>query len=257
MSKNSDLMTYEDLGTVYRMEKSSRSLSAVRRDLYPAMARLIVLLRSEYEKHLSADPDSIMCEGANQHRKKAASMAKEITELRMEKISSLALLGARGSQNKLDNLTPEEREYYDHILDISRRHLGIVDKLTGKRKFDTPPIVPDPVVEEKKPEPAAAEPEPAEEITEVLPDPLMEEMIEELAAEEPEDEWAIEQLHEKPKEKEPEEEMVVIRILEDLPPFSGPDRNYDLSKEDIVRMPKAMAVALINREKAVLFSPGP
>ena len=43
---------------------------------------------------------------------------------------------------------------------------------------------------------------------------------------------------------------VVIRILEDLQPFSGPEVDYDLKKEDIVRMPGVMAKALINRGKA-------
>jgi len=65
-----------------------------------------------------------------------------------------------------------------------------------------------------------------------------------------------EPVKEEPK-KEDEDELVVIRILEDLPPFSGPDRNYELFKEDIVRMPRAMALALINREKAAPVNPGP
>ena len=51
--------------------------------------------------------------------------------------------------------------------------------------------------------------------------------------------------------EESEEESVTIRILEDLPKFSGPDKDYDLKKEDIVKMPVVMANALISREKAV------
>jgi len=48
---------------------------------------------------------------------------------------------------------------------------------------------------------------------------------------------------------------VVIRILEDLPPFVGPDRDYELSREDIVTLPKVMAEALVNAEKAVIIRP--
>jgi len=253
MLKNSDSLSFEDLGAIYRTEKKSPTVSAVRRDLYPAMAGLIMGLRIEYEKHLAADPDSIICEGANQRRKKAISMSKEIAELRMGKVASLALIGARGGQNTLDHLTPEEKEYYESVLDISRKHVGIIDRLTGKRKFETADIDPEPVIKK------AAEP------IKIKSDPVVEPVVEKAhaqmpAAEVPLNETSAEDPEEEPHGKEPEpeeEEMVVIRILEDLPPFSGPDRNYELSKEDIVRMPKAMAMALINREKAVIINPGP
>jgi DNA replication factor GINS len=253
MLRSSDPMSFEDLSSVYRVEKKSPTLSAVRRDLYPSMAGLVIDLRSEYEKHLSVDPDSIICEGVNQRRKKAVSMSKEITEMRMGKIAAVALIGARGGQNVLDNFTPEEKEYYDDILNISRRHVGIVDRLSGKRRFETPEIDPKPA-EEKKVE-RKQEPERIEEM-------LAEEPAYEDAAEPeppPAPEVPEEKAEEQPTEDEnySEDEFVVIRILEDLPPFSGPDRNYELSKEDIVRMPKTMALALINRDKAVLISPGP
>lgn len=243
--KNSDSLSFEDLGSIYRTEKKSPTVSAVRRDLYPAVAGLIMNLKIDYEKHLSADPDSIICEGANQRRKKAISMSKEIAELRMGKVASLALIGARGGQNILDHLTPEEKEYYDNILDISRKHVGIIDRLTGKRKFETAEIDPEPPVR-SKPAPVRHEPV-VERVIEETPAPMA-------VVEEPPNEVPVEE----PILKEPEEEeMMIIRILEDLPPFSGPDRNYELSKEDIVRMPKAMAMALINREKAVMINPGP
>jgi DNA replication factor GINS len=258
MSKNSDPLSFEDLGAIYRTEKKSPTLSTVRKDLYSAMAGLIIDLRSEYEKHLSKDPDSIICEGVNQRRKKAVSMSREITELRMGKIAALALIGARGGQNVLNNLTPEEREYYDDVLNVSRRHIGIMDRLSGKRKFETPEID-RPATKEKEPEPAPVRTEQKAEKPEDVPVPVaVKDDVQEYAplpepaAEEPPKEKA-----ESPKEESPEEELVVIRILEDLPPFSGPDRNYELSKEDIVRMPKTMALALINRDKAVLLNPGP
>ena len=44
---------------------------------------------------------------------------------------------------------------------------------------------------------------------------------------------------------------VVVRILEDLEPFSGMDDIvYDLKKEDVVRLPAIFAKALINRGTA-------
>ena len=50
-------------------------------------------------------------------------------------------------------------------------------------------------------------------------------------------------------------DRILIRILEDLPEFSGPDRDYRLSREDVVMMPKVMADALVNRGKAVCLHP--
>jgi len=247
MLKSSEPLSFEDLGAVNRTEKKSPTVSAVRKDLYPAMASLIISLRTEYEKHLSADPDSIICEGANQRRKRAVLMSQEIVEIRMGKIALLALIGARGGQNVLDHLTPEEREYYDNILDVSKKHVGTVDRLSGKRKFETPEIDPEPIIQKKSPEPVQAKKEPEKEPavkSEPIPEPIAEKVPDVVP--------------EEPAEIVPEEDdLMMIRILEDLPPFSGPDRNYELSKEDVVRMPKAMAMALISREKAVVVNPGP
>jgi DNA replication factor GINS len=245
MLKSSDPMSFDDLSAIYRVERKSPTLSAVRKDLYSAMAGLVIDLRTEYEKHLSADPDSIICEGVNQRRKKASSLSKEITEIRMGKIAALALFGARGGQSVLDNLTPEERDYYHDVLSISKKHVGIMDRLSGKRRFDTPDIDPEPV-KKKVPEPAVEKEKPASvPIAENPPGPSRA------------DNMPADSQGGPAEENADEDETAVIRILEDLPPFSGPDRNYELSKEDIVRMPKTMAEALIKRDKAVLISPLP
>jgi len=50
---------------------------------------------------------------------------------------------------------------------------------------------------------------------------------------------------------------VLIRVLEDLPEFAGPTRDYRLSKEDVVTLPKAMADVLVNTGKAAMISPSP
>ena len=53
------------------------------------------------------------------------------------------------------------------------------------------------------------------------------------------------------------ETMVLLRVLEDLPAFVGPERDYELSKEDVITMPKVMADALVRMEKAVVVRPAP
>jgi hypothetical protein len=250
MPNVSETFSFDDLSTVYRMERKSATLSAVRRDLYPAMATLLVTLRIEYEKQLANDPESLICEGANQRRKRANNLSKEIAEIRMGKICSIALLGARGGQNVLDTLTSEERDYYQEILELSKRHVNLVDRLSGKKKFETPAIDPEPIAR------GTMSIGPSKESKKISEPADMPPYI-------PDDEFDVEQTEEPdiikdiPEKVSTENEMLVIRILEDLPTFSGPDRNYELSKEDIVRMPKVMAEALINREKAMLLSPLP
>jgi len=297
---------FEDLAAIYRVERKAPSLSVVRRDLYPAMAGLLSRLNQEYSKQISEDPDSLICEGTNQRRKKAKQLSKEIVELRMNKICMLALRGAMGAQNVVDQLTPEEKDYYSEVLEASKRHSNVVTRLAGGKKYSSPRIDPTP---EPEPEPVperepvtvreTVTPEPAE-IEEPIPEPIAEkketapkpaeieyepepedvpdedfppdeEDVEERMDEEdsaffgdmdPEPKREVapanipkpEPAEETPSEKM-DEHMAVIRILEDLPPFSGPDRDYSLSKEDIVRMPKTMADVLINRQKAVLITP--
>jgi DNA replication initiation complex subunit (GINS family) len=61
-----------------------------------------------------------------------------------------------------------------------------------------------------------------------------------------------------PREEEDESlKPVLIRVLEDLPEFAGPSRDYSLLKEDVVTIPKAMADILVNTGKASLIDPSP
>ena len=52
-------------------------------------------------------------------------------------------------------------------------------------------------------------------------------------------------------------EPILIRVMEDLPEFVGPDRDYKLLKEDLVMLPRVLAEVLINSEKAMAIRPTP
>ncbi len=279
---SNEALTFEDLSTIYRVERKAPTLGNVRRDLYPAMATLMITLRGEYERQISVDPESLMCEGANQRRKRCVQLSKEIVQLRMQKICSMALRGAMGAQNVVTDLTSEEKEYYDEILNISRRQESILTRMGGEKKRYSSPDIDEPVakpidkpkdtpVKETIPTPVA---EPmmedmyddyeGEEIIDDIPDDILDEMIasnpviENKPVDKPkvvpvtDTEIVVE---EGPEMSVSSDEMIVIRVLEDLPGFAGPDRDYILSKEDIVRMPKVMGMALINRDKAVEINP--
>ena len=191
----------------------------------------------------------------------------------MKKISGMATLGAMGSNNVIDDLTPEEKEYYNTILEASKSFWKLSER--KKKTFISQDITRiDEPVKEEIPEPVPETKPPIDEmpLSEIpFDDSPMEETPAEPVIEEPpvEQTTVPEEVPEGPvPEKVPEspaeviaavpemddDALVVIRILEDLPPFSGPDVNYDLKKEDIVRMPAVMAKALINRGKARIMT---
>ncbi|MDO5861879.1 MAG: hypothetical protein Q4Q58_03690 [Thermoplasmata archaeon] len=295
-------MTFDELSELYRVEMKSASLTTVRRDLFRALANLLTSLRQEYDRQMSLDPDSVMTEGADQRRKKAERLCKDVIILRTRKISGMAIRGAEGGRNTLDALTDEERAYYDTILALTERQFSEIDRLRGRRTtrethIDEPPArdapAPEPVAEpesvhEVVPEPtveapAPAAPAPEEQFPEEMgmPDEAFDEPFDDMPDEFPPEEAvatpapaAVPEAVPEPAPvaipeapapaEEPVEEdtgsdltPVLIRILEDLPEFAGPDRDYRLSKEDVVTLPKVLADVLVNTEKAVNVRPTP
>jgi DNA replication factor GINS len=274
-----DAMSYDDLSVAYRIEKKASTLAPIRKDFYPAVSTLLMSLKTEYDKQLSSDPDSLVCEGANQRRKKANRLSMEVVETRMRKICEMALRGAMGAQNLVDMLTPEEKKYYNDILDISRKQENILKHLSGNRRYETPDISPS----AEEPPKAASVSAKAEDLRNIPAEdsddmPMPDEDGEQLPDDDSTVQTATEQAETVPEaigitSKIPDipatdailadtidgiyDDTMIIRVLEDLPPFSGPDRDYSLSKEDIVRMPKMMAQVLIDREKAAPVSPAP
>ena len=230
MTNDRDPLTVDALASIYRVESKSKALSEIRKDFYPAVAALSDSIQKEYEKELKNDSGSFIYEGINERKKRVTLHCRNIVDLRMEKITKLALLGAMGGDNSIDTFTNEEREYYVIVLDASKKLRSLVE---NSKKPKTVTLNVEPKSAPSKP---VAVPEPPIIISEPP-----------IVVSEPTEEWVPENLPEDPEE----EESVTIRILEDLPRFSGPDKDYDLKKEDIVRMPVVMANALISREKAV------
>ena len=267
-------LTMDDLTSLHRIEMRSGTLSDVRRDLYPAMVALMEQVNREYEKNNSADPLSIITEGANTRRMKVATMMRRVTELRMNKVASLALRNSMGAMNPVEQLPPEEREYYDKVLNASLELWNVVNR---KKRVTIPDIAPE-VEERPAPKPVPA-PEPAPKVDDAKPEPVPEDVpLDQMPfiddgpdaemPEPPDDEF--EDIQIPPEEgvevvdrtpaPEPEPEMKedlfedesnkVIWITENIPPFSGPERDYHLKKGDVVKMPTIMADVLLGRSMA-------
>ena len=291
MSPALEPMSFDELSELYRVEMKSSAITQVRKDLFRAMANLLTTLRLEYDRQMALDPESVMCEGADQRRKKAERLAKDIVHIRTQKICQMAIRGAMGGRNALEVLTDEEKDYYEKVLDLSKRHMSEVDVLRGRRKTVATHI-------DEVPEPVRAEPEPVKEgpappADEVpfddSPDDFQDEPIPdefdgfpeepfddvppapeepapavavkpETAPSEPEvsEEPPVEAPAEHPAQVDGDElEPILIRVMEDLPEFVGPDRDYKLLKEDLVMLPRVLAEVLINSEKAMAIRPTP
>lgn len=302
MSPALEPMSFDELSELYRVEMKSSAITQVRKDLFRAIANLLTALRLEYDRQMALDPESVMCEGAEQRRKKAERLAKDVVHIRTQKICQMAIRGAMGGRNTLDTLTEEEKGYYERVLELSRGHMSEVDRLRGRRNtvathIDEVPLVPrsEP---EPVPEPMATRTAPsgADEIPfddspedfqeEPIPDDFdgfTEEVFDDCADAVPAVEPvphpsepvapAPEPVQSEPRrstvtepapEPAPVQPMesdelrpVLIRVLEDLPEFVGPDRDYKLLREDLVMLPKVLADVLINSEKAMAVRPTP
>jgi DNA replication factor GINS len=232
MMQQDNEMSFEDLSSAYRIEMKSQMLADARKDLYHAMRRLQESIQNDYEREYSKDPDSIICEGINERRKKANLLMEKVADLRTEKVMMMALRGSMGASNILDKLTQEEREYYDAVACESKKHRNAILK-ERRRSYVIPDIAPETGTDD-----------PAPVWNESVPKGIENEG---------------EELIENPRNNadEEREERIMIRILEDLPMIAGPDRDYDLKREDIVSMPVTLANVLINHEKAALLNVTP
>ena len=240
---DTDQMTFEDLSAAYRTESKSQMLSEVRKDLYPSLTRLQDSIKKEYESEFSRDPDSIICEGLSERKKKVAFFIQQVIDLRMAKIARMAVRASMGAENVTDKLTAEEKEYYESVVAGSKRLRAGAIKDT--KRYVIPDIAPE----------SANRKETAERIRSdvqkgVLKENTLKEEIQRTDA-------PAKILDNVPAEVMSDErpagaeDMMIIRILEDLPKIPGPECDYDLRKEDVVRMPSAFANALIKHEKAV------
>ncbi len=278
MSPANDPMNFDELSELYRVELKSGGLTSVRKDLFRAMANLLTALRLEYDKQMANDPESVMAEGAEQRRKKAEFLVKEIIHIRTQKVANMAIRGGMGGKIVMDALTDEEKAYYDEVLCATKGHMAEVDRLRGRKttvathidEVHTPHYEASP-----EPEPEVAPAEPAAPHAEETPaEPAMFEDFPEESFDDIPDDFPLEPepeeapvpetgapetpAPEKPAETaEADLEPILIRVLEDLPEFVGPDRDYKLAREDLVTLPRVLADILVGSEKAVVIRPTP
>ena len=264
MALDVDPMSFEDLLSVYRTEMKTQGLTDVRKDLYPELTKLQERVRNEYEAEYSKDPDSIMCEGINERRKKILIYVQKVVDLRMEKVVIMALRASAGASNVLEKLTHEEKEFYELMTNESKKYR--TKMLKGRKSnYVIPDISPGDVKEERAEE--IIRTNVPETSAEVLTDDIAvpgDDLVvsEDIAADAVKDIGIVsegEVLIEHPPHvpEEPREDLLLIKMVEDVGKIAGPDCDYDLKKESVISMPATLANALIKREKAILLNVTP
>lgn len=239
MARTDDEISYEDISEIRRKEENSTLLSQIRPDFYKASDALIRRNIAARNKILIENPD--MYDGISGRYRNTAAMLERVIFLRTNKIWHNALRdAATGSPAMPDNLTEEEKTLYTSLYTIAKAQFVSVNgsRTLFTTTIESVPVPKDVQVTETPIDDGTEEffPPPEEEVpVEVAPEVKKEEIIP------PMEDVIL------------KDEEVLVRVLDDIPTFSGPERDYTLKKEDVVRLPSMMASALINRQKAVLI----
>lgn len=255
-------LTYEEVTEIYRKEQKTKNVTEIRKDFYPALRDMLIRLWKESEKVMVADKFSTKAGLLDNQMKKISEKALQIFDFRAEKIMLTALRAAGGTKVEIDRLTEEEKVLFEKVFASVKEQRGSV--LEMERMTVGKAVLP------SEPEPERSIESPLKDTTismirrpEVKSEPSGDMIESPKDAGFPEE---IEEIEEtvkgtaKPQEvgkqvPKSAEEYLMLRILEDIPSFAGPDKNYKLSREDIVTLPMSIAATLINKGKAVQLIP--
>jgi DNA replication initiation complex subunit (GINS family) len=253
-------LSFEDVTKVYREEKKSAGLTAIRHDFYGAVRTLMDQLKRDFEKEAATDSYSTKARQLNQSIAKMREKVLQIFDMRAEKIMHMAVLLAAGGKVDHSRLTEEEKHLLEGALTRTKEMRNSLLDMPQPNNLDFTRMSAMPLSQSP------------DEETKVRVEGLVP-VVEEIAAgprnipkEEPvclDPSKSIEVGTERgPVEvatpNEPAarsgSDVVLLRILEDIPPFAGPSGTYRLGKEDVVTLPSGIGKALVKRGKAVEIS---
>jgi DNA replication factor GINS len=238
-------LSYEDVMNVYREEQKRAGLTEVRRDFYPSLRKLTESLTRSYEKETALDPYSVKTRTLRKQLENLRENAPRIFEYRAGKVVQMAVRAMAGGKVDMSRLTDEERVMFDGVLRRTSECRGSVLGQEVRKDVASPPPsapvpagpIPKPVVVEEKKAIAVQEEGPQGAVEAETPAAPKQEKIEEAV--------------DRPRSKD-----VLLRILEDLPPFAGPEGVYRLRKEDVVSLPESIGRTLVKKGKAEEIHPG-
>jgi DNA replication factor GINS len=226
MGDGGEIFTYGDITKAYRNEERSTDLSDIRRDFYPALRAYLDALKRESEEEVRSSPYSVKATSLTSEIKKGMQKSQGVFQLRMKKIALMAVREALGGKVETSKLTEEEMTLFrDMVQSITECKATALDGAPPAPKPDVSVCAL--VAEESRKVEEQIYPEIQGEAQKPSP-PVP-------AA----------------KKEEAAHTLILVRILEDLPPFAGGDRTYRLKKDDVANMPAAIGCALVKTGKAV------
>lgn len=227
----SEPLSYDEIHSTQRRERSTRSLTKVSNDFYERMSAYLADAKAglDEESAKGSSPRLGLLQG---QLRNLEEMARDILQIRLHKVTELSFAAVESGSLVDKPLTPEELAFAKEVQALVE---GTKARMmpSGPRpaKSPTPPSPAPAAAVKAKPAPAPA---PPVEAPPPAPPPK--------AA--------------KPAQIAPPadagEPLALLRILEDVPPFEGDDgRVYKLKREDVISLPRAFSQILIRRKKAV------
>ena len=205
-------MTYEELMSVHRQESKQNILAKIPSDFYKRLAEYIETLNRRCAEERNGSAE--VSGMLLTQLKTAKEKSAEVYEIRMRKTALMAMTAAFGAEPRLENATQEEKEAFDNLKKFFVEHCK---KTLTAECGDEPDR--ELAVQEK------------ESVRNKIEEKIQAATAAPKAAEHP--------------------EIILVRILEDLPAFAGTDKNYQLAKEDIISLPRNIADILVKHNKAI------
>jgi DNA replication factor GINS len=257
-------LDYQEVMDIWRKEKDLKSLAELRRDFFPEVKAFVSRLKEEAQSESAKDPYSTKTRSLNVQVANVTEKVTQVFEIRMEKILRMAIRGASGGKVDITRMVDEEKAYFENVFtltkDIRAREIDPtkMQKDLGFQPLSVPDVgngqVAKGAASAENVEPATSVVPKAAEAQPCIPEPPKQQVIEAVASSAPQPVASSLQPSQPSIETETKQEakeLLVLRILEDIPPFAGPFGNYKLRREDVATLPTGIAKALIKRGKAV------
>ncbi len=258
-------LDYQEVMDIWRKEKDLKSLAELRRDFFPEVKIFVSRLKEEAQAEAAKDPYSTKTRSLNVQVANVNEKVTQVFEIRMEKILRMAIRGASGGKVENSRMVEEEKAYFEHVFTLTKEiRAREIDPIKGQKEMEFQTLkVPEGGEGDQSVQGAISTK--AEVILSSLPTdsnnkPVLVEPPKPTAtvppakATSPSSMASLEpspQMQEAIETKQEAKDLLVLRILEDIPSFAGPFGNYRLRREDVATLPAGIARALIKRGKAI------
>jgi DNA replication initiation complex subunit (GINS family) len=258
-------LDYQEVMDIWRKEKDLKSLAELRRDFFPEVKIFVSRLKEEAQVEAAKDPYSTKTRSLNGQVANVTEKVTQVFEIRMEKILRMAIRGASGGKVENTRMVEEEKAYFEHVFMLTKEiRAREIDPSKGQKDLEFQPLtLPSEGGDQGNPksviagteEPCATVAPKEQDIKPIAVEPAKPTTKEVIAHAIPQTSTtppkSISPTLEEVEAKQEAKELLVLRILEDIPPFAGPFGNYRLRREDVATLPVGIARALIKRGKAV------